>query len=38
MFLSKNILSEDQDCSYGWGKYRLKAWEEYAEKSVTYEQ
>lgn len=23
-FLSKNVLSEDQDCPYGWDKYRLK--------------
>lgn len=32
MFLSKNVLSEDQDCPYGRDKYRLKAWEEYAAK------
>lgn len=32
MFFSKNVLSEDQDCSYSWDKYRLKVWEEYAEK------
>lgn len=36
MIFSKNVLSEDQDCSYSWDKYRLKVWEVYAEKEKCY--
>lgn len=31
-FFSRNVLSEDRDCSCRWDECRLKVWEEYAEK------